>query len=402
MSKPKTIVAEFEELLKVKEFHRDKNWLAFDATHQAVLKALSMEYKGNLKEKLDRWVSVTNARYFEHALPVSYYFQSKMLYRDGFYEAAIILTRSICEMICYDFLSRIPHPFGNYEQLELENFRTLVKFMALPKSFEKEEFEKNIIQPIASVEDKNFIKSSFTLDKKSNRYVFKVSNGKEAKNLNRFHQIMDAVSYKRKEHFPDDTFALINKVYDDGNTYVHARKSANKPKTDALNAINGIGKVLAYLYMVDGSLTGKSVVSGYSDFPDICQGTHFGLDVYFTQEDAMRGYYNLPSQKQIDKMLTLQGTWKGEWKTPRSKNQIGWLTFIIEGEYLNATFQPESTTDIFDYVGIKCFGDYFHIIIPPSTGKGEALYHFELEFLSDTVLVGQDLIHMTTSVFKRI
>lgn len=402
MSKSETIIAEFEELLKVKEFHRDKNWLAFDATVQAVLRALSIEYNGNLKAKLDRWVSVTNARYFKHSLPVSYYFQSKMLYRDGFYEAAIILTRSICEMICYDRLVNIPHPFGSYEQLELENFRTLVKFIALPKSFGKEEFEKRIIQAISSGDVKNFIKSSYSLDKITSRYVFKIENGKEARNLNRFHQALEAIPYTNKEYFPDDTFALINKVYDDGNTYVHARRSPNKPKIDALTAINGVGKVLAHLYNIDGPLTGKTIVSGYADFPDICQGTHFGLDAYLTPEDAMRGYYNLPSQKQINKMLTLQGKWKGEWKHSESNNQSALLTFVVDGEYLKAVFQLENKQDIYDHVGIKCFGDYFHIIIPPATGKGKPLYHFEFEFLSDSVLVGQNLSRMTKSVFNRI
>lgn len=402
MSKPDTIIAEFEELLKVKEFHRDKNWLAFDATHQAVLKALSLEYNGNLKDKLDRWVTVTNARYFKYSLPVSYYFQAKMLYRDGFYEAAIILTRSICEMICYDYLLKSDHPFGDYEQMELENFRTLVKFLGLPKNFEKEEFEKNVVFKVSTLEDKNFIKSSYSLDKATKRYVFKTQNGKEAKNLNRYHQILDTIAYAHKENFPEDTFALINKVYDDGNTYVHARKSPNEPKVDAMKAINGIGKVLAYLYLVDGSLTGKTIVSGYSDFPDICQGTHFGMDAYFTPEDAWRGYFNLPTQKQIEKMLTLSGKWKCEWKMSEQNNAFCFLTFVIEDEYLKSSLQLEASAKVFENIAIKCFGDYFHIIILPTTKRGKPLYHFELEFLNDDTLIGQELTHMSKSIFSRI
>lgn len=402
MSKNEIIIAEFEELLKVKEFHKEGNWLALDNTHQAILKALSLEYNGNLKNKVDRWINVTNARYFQYSLPVTYYFQSKMLYRDGFYEAAIILTRSICEMICYDYLLKIDHPFGTYQQMELENFRTLVKFLALPKKFEKNEFENNIVPKIASLADQNLIKSSYEFDGATNCYIFKTKNGKEAKNLNRFHLILDAIRFTYKDNFPADTFNLINKVYDDGNTYVHARKSPNASNTDAITAINTIGKVLAYLYLVDGPLTGKNIVSGYADFPDICQGTHFGLDAYFTPDDATRGYYNLPSQKQINKMLTLVGVWKGEWKASDANNEDCFLTFMTKGEYLNVSIRIAEGSEIIDNIAIKCFGDYFHIIVLPSS-KGEKIqYHFELEFLNENVLVGQNLVGRAKAIFYRV
>src|SRR5436190_20616702 len=90
-NKGEKVIAEFEELLKVKEFHKDKNWLALECTYQTILDALKNEYYGNIRDKLDRWIYISNARYFKYAQPVKYYFQAKMLFRDGYYEAAITL-----------------------------------------------------------------------------------------------------------------------------------------------------------------------------------------------------------------------------------------------------------------------------------------------------------------------
>lgn len=308
------IIAEYEELVKMKEFYFEKKKEPFECTYQAILKALQKEYTANLGEKLNRWVNITNARYFKNSMPVAYYFQAKMLFRDGYYEATITLARSICEMICYDYLLRQTHPFGDYASMELENFRTLVKYLAVPKTITKSVFENDIISKLATKDDKNFLKSSYTYDKTSRNYRFKVTNGKEARNLNRFHDLFDSVTFTFKENFPEDTFQLINRVYDGGNTYVHARQSPNKAIDDAEACLNQLGKVLAYLYIVDGDLTGKEITTGYSFFPDVCQGISFGLDVYLTPGDAMRGYYNLPSQQQIDKIFLLKGEWHGEWK----------------------------------------------------------------------------------------
>lgn len=207
MANPNTttnnIIAEYEELVKAKEFYFQKKKEPFECTYQAILKSLQKEYVGNLKEKLDRWVNITNARYFKYSLPVLYYFQAKMLFRDGYYEATITLARSICEMICYDYLSKQAHQFGDYAAMELENFRALVKFIALPKSINKIEFETNILAKLSSTDDKNFMKSSYTFDKATQNYNFKIANGKEAKNLNRFYDLFNRVSFDLKENFPD-------------------------------------------------------------------------------------------------------------------------------------------------------------------------------------------------------
>jgi hypothetical protein len=90
---------------------------------------LKEEYLGNLDEKIDRWLDVTRVMHFREARPVEFYMQAKLLYRDGFYEAAIMLARSIAEMICYESLQTLSHPFGTQEEIERQNFRRLAKFL---------------------------------------------------------------------------------------------------------------------------------------------------------------------------------------------------------------------------------------------------------------------------------
>ena len=90
---------------------------------------LSKEYNDNIEEKIQRWIDVTRAQYFHKARPVDFYMQAKMLYRDGFFEAAIMMGRSIAEMVCYELLLTIAHPFGSTEEVERQNFRKLLRFL---------------------------------------------------------------------------------------------------------------------------------------------------------------------------------------------------------------------------------------------------------------------------------
>jgi hypothetical protein len=397
------IISEYEELLKVKEFHKEKKSMPLECTYQSILKTLQADFDNNIKDKLDRWITISNARYFQYSTPVINYFQAKMLFRDGYYEAAITFSRAICEMICYDYLSKQVHPFGSYENLENENFRTLVKFLAIPKSIPKGTFEDEIISKIVVQEDRNFMASSYSLDNADNVYKFKISNGKIAKNLNRFHQIFSEVDYIPKDNFPSDTYSLINEVYDNGNTYVHARKSPNPPKQDAINSLNKIGKVLAYLYIVDGELTGKAIVSGYTEFPDICSGIHFSMDAYATPEDAMRGYYNLPSEKQFENMLALNGVWEGEWKNSKSNRQAATFRFSVNDEFLTAQFESIEPSIIGD-VAIKLFGEYFHILVYDKSQSGKKrkpIFHFELEFLNNNMVIGSNLLNSSRVLLIR-
>ena len=400
--KREKIVSDYEELIKVKEFHGAKNYLAQECTYQSILKTLQSDFDTKIKDKLDRWISISNARYFKYSKPVINYFQAKMLYRDGYYEAAITLSRAICEMICSDYLSNQPHPFGSFENLEMENFRTLVKFLALPKKISKKDFDEGIIPKINSLDDRNLMSSSYEFDSKTNTYIFKNENGKNPRNLNRLLAALSEVNFIERDNFPVDTFELINEVYDDGNTYVHARKSTLTSKENAINCLNKIGYVLAHLYLVNGALLGKEIVSGYTEFPDICSGVHYSLDAYATPEDAMRGYYNLPSPHQYKKMLSLKGDWECVWKNKESKTQTALLSFTVDGEYLHAKFHS-SKLDCKNIL-IKLFGDYFHLICFDSkkvNSKKKPIAHFEFEFLDDRTVLGSDLLTGQKALLKR-
>ena len=135
-------------------------WIVFTVrvrwTYQRVIKDIESEYTSSTAEKLNRWVSITNARYFKYAPGVLFYFLAKMLYRDGYYEAAIAVTRSICEMICYDFLSKEPHPFGADEDIEQILFGVLSKFLAVSKKIPALDFSDRIVAKIGDVKEQNF------------------------------------------------------------------------------------------------------------------------------------------------------------------------------------------------------------------------------------------------------
>jgi hypothetical protein len=116
-----------------------------------------------------------------------------MLFRDGFYEASIALSRTVCEMICYNLLSKTPHPFGDLELIEVPIFRVFVNFLAVPKQIKRSIFEKHIIAKIDRLDDKNFIKSSYEVDKSTNSYNFKIACGQKKSSLERFFEIFKKV-----------------------------------------------------------------------------------------------------------------------------------------------------------------------------------------------------------------
>lgn len=399
---PETIIADYEELVKVKEFHMRKAWEPLNCTRQKILKDLEREFVGNIGDKIDRWVTVTNARYFKYAPGVLFYFQAKMLYRDGYYEAAISVSRSICEMICYDYLSKEPHPFGSAEEVEQSMLGPLFKFLAIQKRIPEEKFVNNIVGKISEQTERNFIKSCYTLQKGA--YIFKTENGREPKNLKRIHTLFDSAGFKEKGIFKADTYNVFQSVYDLGSTYIHARTSGKPSKEDAITALNNIGKVLAYLYTVE-DLSSQSVVTGYNAFPDVCKGVSFWMDSFFSPEAAQLGYLNAPSQKQVDRMFTLAGNWRGEWRSNSDSNETGFLEFIKDGEYLKCTLRQDNANKSFEKIGIKLYGDYFHLIIydtgseSPTSNNAWAL---ELELFNNTVLLGKILEAEHKALFLRV
>ena len=407
MKKQENIISDFEELFKLKDFKRKKEKEPFECTYEQISQSLKSEYIENIDSKIERWVNISNVLYFRDVVPVKFYLQAKMLFRDGFYEAAITVSRSICEMICYEFLKKQTHPFGTSEEIELENFRTLVKFLAIPKKVGKRIFENEILDKLNSIDDKNFLKSTYQLNTTTKNYLYKIENGKTPKNLNRFFSIFDSINFQQKDNFPNKSFQLINKVYDNGNTYVHARKSPKTPKEDAINNLNWIGEVLYELYGIDDIPINRIIKSGYSDFPDICTGMNFALTAFATPEDAMRGYLNLPTKKQVEKMISLSGIWEGEWQNKKNKIQKGRLSFFMDGEYLNGDLITHKKTEeiISQPLDIKLFGDYFRIkgFDKDNLKHNKNVHnHFELEFFNDDTLLGINLIEKGKVLFRRI
>ena len=117
-SEKMNIISEYEELLKVKKFSDERKedsemQIPFECTYERLKNDLKDHYVENIDEKISRWISITKAPYFHDVIPVRFYIQAKMLYREGFYEAAISVSRSIAEMICYEELANKPHPFGD-------------------------------------------------------------------------------------------------------------------------------------------------------------------------------------------------------------------------------------------------------------------------------------------------
>jgi hypothetical protein len=388
MDKSKTIISEYEELVKIKEFHMNKKWDPLHWTYQKVIKDLEREYVCNISEKVDRWITITNARYFKYSTGVLYYFQAKMLFRDGYYEAAIAVSRSICEMICYDFLSKESHPFGTEQDIEQTMFGPLLKFLAIPKHIGRKEFISKIVDKLETLSERNYIKSCYKLEK--DQYSFKIEIGKDAKNLKRIHAILDETGYSEKGIFKANTYEVLQSVYNLGSDYIHARKSNNGPKVDAITCLNDIGRVLAYLYTVE-DLIGKEITTGYNEFPDVCKGVSFWMDAYFSPEAADRGYVNAPSEAQFDKMVELEGDWHGEWKDNSDSNEAGMLRFIREGEYLKASMEITSREKVYDNITIRLFGNYFHLIIHDRLPEGSpiTIMRFELEIFNNTTLLGQ-------------
>ena len=133
-----------------------------------------------------------------------------------------MVSKSIAEMICYDRLDRVQHPFGTREQVERKNFRQLIDWL---------------------------LNNDGTVTLK--------------------------------------VFNSLSALYDLGNQYIHP-KSGQNPKDDSLKALHLIGESVFEIYGVKtvGEMVGKGIRTPYTDFPDICSGQNFMLEVFLTPEAA--------------------------------------------------------------------------------------------------------------------
>lgn len=123
------ILQEYEYLFGAANAQAQNNKENADSFINDIRKDLSSEYNDNIDEKIQRWIDVTRIYMFYKSRPVEFFIQAKMLYRDGFFEATIMMCRSVCEMICYDLLDGVVHPFGSQQEVEKVSFRKLTRHL---------------------------------------------------------------------------------------------------------------------------------------------------------------------------------------------------------------------------------------------------------------------------------
>ena len=181
---------------------------------------------------------------------------------------------------------------------------------AIPKKIKKVIFDGEILKKINSNNSKNFIKSSYILNKSTNIYNFKIECGKRRRNLLGLFDIFKSVGFNTIEHFQGDTYNYLHKLYDIANLYAHAK--GNNSNKDATQCLNMLAHILSDIYAID-TLEGKTIRSGYSNFPDICSGINFAMAFATTPDEAQRVYLNLPSQHQFELMKQTVGIWQGKW-----------------------------------------------------------------------------------------
>ncbi|MBW1782846.1 MAG: hypothetical protein JRL30_19155 [Deltaproteobacteria bacterium] len=302
--KKKAAISEYEELIKARRFYIDGQRQFHDFTFEKIKKGLEAEYLENIEDKIKRWIDVTVVETFQKVRPVEYYILVKMLYRDGFYESAILTVRSICEMICYDILRDMPHPFGHDYEVGFVNFRALLKFIAIPKRLTKKLFENNIVHKISSDPHTNFFKTVFVFDTISKEYSLNFETVKKPKNLNKVFSIFSDIGFESFEIITKENYDILNKIYDLGNVYIHAPTKPDNPKKDARKVILDIGKVLFDIYGIDSidKLKEYEIETAYTDHPDICSGINFMLEVFSTPDDAIRGWRWSQKVGQCDKL----------------------------------------------------------------------------------------------------
>ena len=220
-SKP-SILEDFEQLLEARHALLQGDQKRYDRIVGEIEKELAAEYCTQLPKKIHRWVDATVVQYFEDSPPVRFYIQAKMLFRDGFYEATVMLCRSAAEMICYHQLDGAAHPFGTSEEVEKKNFRKLLKWL-------------------------------FENDPKVDETCFNA--------LNRLYDIGNNYVHPK------------------------AGQNPSEDSIEALHCLGPALSIIYGLKCVE-DMIGRTVRSPYSDFPDINSGMNFMLTAFATSEAA--------------------------------------------------------------------------------------------------------------------
>lgn len=217
------IIEDYEPLIELRQAFQHGDQSTFDGVLTEISTDLADEYRANIEDKVKRWTEATVELRFEDVAPTRAYIQAKMLYRDGFYEATIMVARSIAEMFCYDRLDRVQNPFGNRDEIERVNFRRLLRWL-----------HEN--DPVVNEEAFNNLNSLYDL---GNNYVHpKAGHNAKQDSLNALHLI--------------------------GASLFH---------------VYGIKRF--------DDLIGKTLRTPYADFPDICGGHNFFLFAFTSPQAAL-------------------------------------------------------------------------------------------------------------------
>lgn len=225
------ILEDYEPLLDLKAAFEAGNRPAFDGVLRELADELANEYRTKIEEKVCRWATATVVLRFYDRPPVRAYIQAKMLYRDGFYEATIMVSRSIAEMICYDRLDGLAHPFGTAQQIERKGFRDLIKWLVA----------------------------------NDHRITTKVFD-----NLNSLYDIgNNYVHPKTGQNAKDDSLRALYLI------------------GESVFEVYGVKPL--------DELVGRTIRTPYTDYPDICSGTNFLLTGFTSLEAAIEHSRHKPA-----------------------------------------------------------------------------------------------------------
>ena len=126
---PVDLIVEREHLPEALHAFLRHDKAAYDDCVKALRRDLLSEHRAGVEEKIARWIEVTRIARACNTRLVQFYMQAKLLYRDGYFEAAIMMCRSAAELICHELLQTVEHPFGDADKIARENFRKLARYL---------------------------------------------------------------------------------------------------------------------------------------------------------------------------------------------------------------------------------------------------------------------------------
>lgn len=381
----KIIISENENLLKLKKFYLNKKNYAFDCTLELLKQNIISECHRNIKQKILRWADVSNILYYENVELVKYFFYSKLLFRDGYYKASIMLNRSICEMICYELISNLDSILKN--NMEELNFRILIKYLTFPWRISEQKYK--LFTSKLNEDEIDIINSFYNKQKKF--YIFDFTKNQ---NIRKLVKLYDKIGFYGNIKVNKTIYNRLNKIYDIGNRNIHSIPKSNRVEKDARETLILLSKVIFSLYGIKELNENDILVYGYSDFPEL--GTTldpFGIEFFNSPIEAHFGYFNLPTKSQIHGIKKLVGIWDIEWNTNSENNKKGKIKFYVENGILLSKiyYKDNNYDDVEEQIETKLLGNIFELRgFNPSTMmyyKNKNIF-FRFKFFNDKTLVG--------------